>query len=100
MPKKKKEKYKRPSFGHAWNTHANHVSKFQLPIKKKRAGNRIFRFGLKPWVQGGVEYIGNEGLRDRTVVAAAGRLAAMLCSSFVSVSGASASASASVSVRF
>ena len=25
---------------------------------KNRAGNRIFRFGLKPWVQGGVEYIG------------------------------------------
>ena len=51
------------------------------------------------------------GLTDRAVVhvlysilhcsvAAAGRLAAMLCSSFVSVSGASASASASVSVRF
>ena len=40
------------------------------------------------------------GLTDRTVVAAAGRLAAMLCSSFTSMSGASASASASVSVRF
>ena len=51
------------------------------------------------------------GFTDRTVVhvlysvlhcsvAAAERLAAVLCSSFVSVSGASASASASVSVRF
>ena len=46
------------------------------------------------------------GLTDRTVVhvlystCCIGRLAAMLCSSFVSVSGASASASASVSVRF
>ena len=57
---------KRLSFGYAWNTHADHVSKFQLPTRKNRAGNRIFRFGLKPWVQGGVEYIGKWGV-SRTV---------------------------------
>ena len=38
---RKKNISKRLCFGHAWNTHADHVSKFQLPTRKNRAGNRF-----------------------------------------------------------